>query len=54
MRHIFSELHGKEICVPDPLTRIVSLSPAVTETLFLLGLGESVVGVTQFRLRPQA
>jgi iron complex transport system substrate-binding protein len=28
--------------------RIVSLTPAITETLFALGLGERVVGVTRF------
>jgi len=43
---------GKEIFVPEPLTRIVSLSPATTETLFMLGLGDSVVGVSAFCLRP--
>lgn len=53
MRRVFSELLGKEILVPDPLKRIVSLSPAVTETLFTLGLGGSIVGVTEFCFRPQ-
>ena len=28
--------------------RIVSLTPAITETLFALGLGERVVGVTRY------
>ena len=32
--------------------RIVSLSPNITEILFALGLGESVVGVTRFCLYP--
>jgi iron complex transport system substrate-binding protein len=32
--------------VPDHPARIVSLSPGITETLFLLGLGDRVVGVT--------
>ena len=49
---VFNELLGKEIFVPEPLTRIVSLSPATTETLFMLGLGDSVVGVSAFCLRP--
>lgn len=35
--------HADERC-----DRIVSLSPSTTETLFLLGLGERVVGVTRF------
>jgi iron complex transport system substrate-binding protein len=33
--------------------RIVSLSPGVTETLFALGLGKDVVGVTRFCSYPQ-
>ncbi len=32
--------------------RIVSLSPSTTETLFLLGLGDRVVGVTRFCTYP--
>ena len=36
-------------------SRIVSLSPSTTETLFALGLGDRVVGVTRFcRYPPQA
>lgn len=45
---------------PEGPRRIVSLTPAITETLFALGLGERVVGVTRFcdfppeaRNRPQ-
>ncbi len=34
--------------------RIVSLAPVVTETLFVLGAGERVVGVTRFCDRPAA
>ncbi len=30
------------------ITRIVSLSPSITETLFAVGLGERVVGVTRY------
>ncbi len=33
--------------------RVVSLSPAVTETLFALGVGDRVVGVTRFCDRPK-
>ncbi len=32
----------------SPYFRIVSLSPSITETLFALGLGDRVVGVTRF------
>jgi iron complex transport system substrate-binding protein len=33
---------------PAPTRRIVSLTPALTETLFALGLGDRVVGVTRY------
>jgi iron complex transport system substrate-binding protein len=49
---VFNELLGKEIPVPEPLMKIVSLSPASTETLFMLGLGDTVVGVSAFCVRP--
>ena len=35
-----------------PPERIVSVSPNITETLFALGLGDRVVGVTQFCTYP--
>jgi len=35
-----------------PPQRIVSLVPAVTEELFLLGMGDSIVGVTVYCQRP--
>ena len=37
---------GRRVEIPDHPTRIVSLGPAITETLFALGLGDRVVGVT--------
>jgi iron complex transport system substrate-binding protein len=39
---------GREVSVPQPVERIISLAPANTETLFALGLGDKVVGVTTF------
>jgi ABC-type Fe3+-hydroxamate transport system substrate-binding protein len=38
--NIFNEILGKEIAVPESPGRIISLSPAITEALFLMGLGE--------------
>lgn len=38
----------------NPPSRIVSLAPSVTETLFSLGAGDSVVGVTRFCDAPVA
>lgn len=38
--------------LPQGQGRIVSLSPSITETLFALGLGEKVVGVTKYCAYP--
>lgn len=40
--------------VPASPRRIVSLAPSVTETLFALGVGDRVVGVTDFCDYPEA
>src|SRR5690554_7559228 len=34
----------RDICLPEPATRIVSLSPGATELLFSAGAGDKVVG----------
>ncbi|MDG7008441.1 MAG: ABC transporter substrate-binding protein [Nitrososphaerota archaeon] len=54
MGRVFSEVLGYEVLVPDSPQRIVSFSPAATETLFLLGLGEKVAAVSAFCARPEA
>ena len=41
--------HARPVDVPR---RVVSLAPTITETLFLLGRGPSVVGVTRYCDRP--
>lgn len=43
---------GRQVAVPFPPRRIVSLVPSQTELLFDLGLGERVVGVTKFCVHP--
>ena len=53
MVRIFSEALGKEVEIPDRPERIISLSPAITETLFMLGLGDRVIGVSAFCARPE-
>lgn len=40
------------VAVPGDARRIVSLVPSVTESLFALGLGERVVGVTDWCIHP--
>jgi len=37
---------NREVTIPEQPERIISLSPANTEILFALGLGEKVVGIT--------
>jgi iron complex transport system substrate-binding protein len=49
---VFNEALGVEVDVPEFPGRIVSFSPAATETLFQLGLGGRVVGVSAFCARP--
>ncbi|MBI5611997.1 MAG: cobalamin-binding protein [Gammaproteobacteria bacterium] len=39
---------GREVALPRPAQRIVSLAPMVTELLFAAGAGDAVVGVTAF------
>jgi len=52
LRNVFCETLGTKLSLPDSLNRIISFSPAVTETLFLLGLGDSLAGVSAFCARP--
>lgn len=44
---------GEEIKLEEKPTRIISLSPNMTEVLFAVGAGENVVGVTSFADYPQ-
>ncbi len=43
-----TDASGVAFTAPTPPTRIVSLIPSITETLFTLGLGAGIVGVTTF------
>jgi len=44
---------GREVEIPSPPEKIVSLMPSHTEILFALGMGEQVVGVTDFCNYPE-
>ncbi len=44
---------GRIVEVPDEPQRIISFSPAVTETLFELGLGGRIKGISAFCSRPK-
>ncbi|WP_287961116.1 ABC transporter substrate-binding protein [Acidiplasma sp.] len=50
---ILKMFNGNEVSVPDKLERIVSFSPAVTEILFDLGLGDKIVADSAFCSRPE-
>jgi iron complex transport system substrate-binding protein len=39
---------GRRVRIPDHAARIVSLAPSITETVFVLGDGDRLVGVTDF------
>jgi ABC-type Fe3+-hydroxamate transport system substrate-binding protein len=52
MVSVFNEILGHGVDLPEHPRRIISFSPALTESLFLLGLGENVVGVSAFCARP--
>lgn len=43
---------GRELRLDRPPVRVVSLVPSITETLFDLGCGESVVGITDYCIFP--
>jgi len=45
---------GRRVRLPALPSRIISLVPSITETLFALGLGDRLVGVTRFCTEPSA
>ncbi len=54
MERVFNEILGREVIIPDQPARIVSLSPAITESLFKLDLGERFIGVSAFGIIPES
>ncbi len=52
MRKVFNEILSSNIELPDQCKSIVSFSPAITESLFVMGLGEYVKGVSVYCVRP--
>lgn len=50
----FKDDFGHELTLEKPAQRIVSLSPAHTETLFTVGAGEQIVGNTDYCDYPEA
>ena len=52
MPRVFSEVLGRYVEIPERPERIVSLAPSITETLFLIGAGDRVAGVSFFCNKP--
>ena len=48
------DVRGREFVFASPPRRVVSLVPSLTETLFDLGAGGDVVGITDFCIFPSA
>ncbi len=51
---VVADARGREVEVPSPPARVVSLVPSMTETLFDLGVGGAVAGITEYCLFPAA
>jgi len=49
-----TDASGRIVSLQKTASRVVSLTPAVTETLFAVGAGDQVVGVTEFCNYPAA
>lgn len=43
-----TDFTGRKVTIKEEPERIISLAPSITETLFFIGAGEKVVGVTKF------
>lgn len=54
MSRLFTDARGCEHEIAEPPRRVVSLVPSLTETLFALGLGDRVAGVTDYCVHPAA
>ena len=51
MRHV-TDARGASVGLPDRVERVVSLVPSLTEWLVVAGVGERLVGVTDWCLEP--
>jgi iron complex transport system substrate-binding protein len=48
----FHDALGRQVTLEGPPKRLIGLAPSLTEILYFLGLGDRVVGVTQFSSYP--
>ncbi len=49
---VYNPLLNDYITIPKPINRIISIDPASTETIFLLGYGDKIVATDAFSYRP--
>jgi iron complex transport system substrate-binding protein len=49
---IFNEILGRYVEIETPVNRIISMSSGLTEALFMMGLGDLVVGADAFSNKP--
>ena len=49
---IFVDQLQRQVIIPSPVQRIISIVPSQTEYLYQLGLEEQVVGITKFCIHP--
>ena len=49
---VFTDSLGRQVAVDQAPGRIVTLAPSLTEIVYFLGLGDRVVGVTEFSTFP--
>jgi iron complex transport system substrate-binding protein len=49
---VFTDVLGRQVALDQVPQRIVTLAPSLTEIVYFLGLGDRVVGVTEFSSYP--
>jgi len=49
---VVSDETGRKVALPDRVRRVVCLAPSVTDTVYALGAGAEVVGITDYTLYP--
>lgn len=49
---VFNEILGRYVEIEIPISRVVSMSSGLTEALFMMGLGDIVVGADAFSNKP--
>lgn len=52
-KRTFTDQMGRQISIPHPPQRIISLVPSQTELLFDLGLDMEIIGITKFCIHPR-